>query len=93
MGSIITTPEDYQNVLIAYLLDLLVHGNPTDNEVFDELLKKIKQMGLKSHVLNAFLEMDQQARVQYRMIRGTLMKESNTQSRISIIKSQDTKEE
>jgi hypothetical protein len=91
MGSITVTPEDYQDVLIAYLLDLLTNGSPTDNEIFNDLVKRMKGLGLKSVVLNAFLEMDSQSRVKYKMIRNTLMKETNSRSNISVIQSKESK--
>lgn len=84
MGQIIVSPEDFQDVLTAYLLELLIHGNPTNNELFSEIVEKMRKAGLKANLLTMFLDMNAQNRVLYKMIRNPLMKESSSRSVITV---------
>ena len=89
MSSISVSPEQFQDVLTAYLLDLLVNENPTDNVEFDVVLKKMKNAGLKSNLLTMFLDMPGQSRILYKMIKPVLMKDTIGKSYINIINSDD----
>lgn len=72
MSSIILSTEDFQDVLMVYLLDLLTHGNEVENEIFDKFLERLKLSGLKGPLLNYVLSMDAQNRIQYSLIKSTL---------------------
>lgn len=76
MSSIIVSTSDYQDVLMCYLLDLLVHGNSTNNEIFDKCLNKMRGLGLRAPLLNCVLEMEAHNRVKYSIIKSALMNSS-----------------
>jgi|WetSurMetagenome_2_1015567.scaffolds.fasta_scaffold01001_28 hypothetical protein len=72
MSSIIVSTEDYQDILMVYLLDMLNNGNKVNNPLFDKFLSKLNLAGLKGPLLNCVLEMDAQNRIQYSIIKSSL---------------------
>lgn len=83
-GSVSVNPNEYQDLVIAFLLDMLIHGNPTDNKEFDFVLERMKTAGLRGNLLTSFLQMPGQSRVLYKIIRPVLFKEQAATSRITI---------
>jgi hypothetical protein len=72
MSSIILATEDYQDLILVYLLDLLTHGNGVENPLFDKFLKKLNGAGLKGPLLNYVLSMNAQNRILYSIVRPEL---------------------
>jgi hypothetical protein len=65
------TPEEFQDVVVAFLLDKLLHPNEIvpNNEGFNKLAKIMSGKGLKSRFMMYYLDMDTRNRVQYKRIK------------------------
>lgn len=73
MSKINVTPEEFGNIIIAFLLDKSLHPDEVipGNEIFDKLMLRMYDKGLKPLALKAFLEMDSQDRVKYKRIKDS----------------------
>jgi len=85
MSQISVPIDDFPNIICAWLLDCLNHGSPLDNENFDTILRKMKNAGIRSNLLQMYIDMEPaNDRVLYKIIRPVLMQEKKGTARITI---------
>ncbi len=72
MASIKIKHERFPDIVVIYLLDVLMHGCEIENELFDDLIERIKKSGLKTYLINYFLYTDSSIRVKYKNIRKAI---------------------
>lgn len=93
MSSIIINPDNFADVVIAYLLDHCVHEDkiPKSQVTLKKLIAKLNTVGLRPFLLQQFLESNAQIRYKYKMIRDALDGKMTTQQAITLSK-KETKE-
>ena len=70
MSKIKVTDTEFPNVVVAYLLDMMIHEDePTGNELFDKLIQNLKQKGMFPILLRYFRNMDPTDRRKYKFIK------------------------
>jgi len=80
------TPEEFADVVCIFLLqkllypDEVVFGNPEFNKLMDTMNNK----GMRSQLLNYYLNLPSSTRVKYKFMSKTLTYESNEMSLIQI---------
>ncbi|MFA5025433.1 MAG: hypothetical protein WC503_02940 [Candidatus Shapirobacteria bacterium] len=84
MSQISVTGDEFPNILCAFLLDLLNHGSSLQNENFDVILRKLKNAGIRSNLLQMYIDMPGNDRVLYKFVRPILMGITKGTARITI---------
>ncbi|MFW6129962.1 MAG: hypothetical protein ACOC56_02185 [Atribacterota bacterium] len=84
MASIVVDSNTFPDIVASYLLDIMINDSEIENELFDEILEKLQRGGMKSYLMNYFLQMDGESRIKYKMIKQTLRNETNQKSVITI---------
>lgn len=93
MSQISVSLEEFSDVLICFLLDCLNHGSTIDNENFDMVLRKMKNAGIRSNLLQAYIDMPGSDRVRYKFVRPVLMGLTGGTTRITVANRGEIKEE
>ena len=87
MAKIIVTHNKFADIVIAFLLDKMLHPDDVipDSELFNEFAEKIKGKGLKSLLMQYYFNMDAIDRVKYKKIKDIFDGTSTDMSVINII--------
>lgn len=93
MSQISVSLEEFPNILICFLLDCLNHGSTIGNENFDTVLRKMKNAGIRSNLLQAYIDMQGNDRVLYKFIRPILMNLTKGTARITVTNGEENKNE
>lgn len=88
MASIVIHPDNFADILIAYLLDNCIHEDkiPKEQVEMKKLIAKINNVGLRPFLLQQYLESDANIRYKYKMIRPALEGRITTQQSITLNK-------
>jgi len=86
MAQITITAEEFPDIVAAYLLECVQNRKelPFDNPLYNNLLQKMYNAGLRANLLLMYMNMDGNERVRYRMIRKALFYEGNSSSIIRV---------
>lgn len=95
MSSIIVDREEFAYLVISFLLDSLLHEDDMiiDNEDWNFIMKKIKLGGLKAHLMNTYIKMDSERRVDYKRIKKVFYEESGSMNVVKIKGKSNLKED
>jgi hypothetical protein len=96
MSKIKVTDTEFPNVVVAYLLDMLIHEDePTGNELFDKLIQNLKQKGMFPILMRYFRNMDPRERQKYKFIKKGVSPHDSTDENaiISVIPNKDEAKE
>lgn len=87
MGKVNTSPAQYCDITVAFLLDKMLHMEEIapSNEDFNKLMENLKGKGMKSILLKYYLSMDPQIRLYYKRIKPSLEVEGRGNSVINIM--------
>ena len=88
MSKIITIDTEFPNIVVAYLLDMMIHENePSGNELFDDLIHDFKKKGMFPILLRYFRNMDPNDIRKYKLVKNGMSPHDNTRENavISII--------
>lgn len=67
---IVVTPEEFEDIIIGFLYDALVHDDSVrKSESFEEFLEWMRRSGAKPKLMSAYLGFEQQQRMKYKKIR------------------------
>lgn len=70
MSQISVDPEEYADVVMAFLLDAIREDLLTENERFDKFITHLEKTGgLKSLLFKIYMEMDSNTRIKYKRIK------------------------
>lgn len=71
MTTLNLTPEGYSDLVVSFLLDKLLHPDEVaaEDEDFNKLAEKMKNMGLKPHLTKHYINMNSTSRMNYRRIK------------------------
>jgi hypothetical protein len=88
MSSIVINPDNYIDIVIAYLLDHCIHEDKITKgqEPLRKLVDKLNRAGIRPFLLQQYLESDANIRYKYKMIRDALDGKSRTQQSIVLAK-------
>lgn len=79
MSKIKVNDIEFPNVVVAYLLDMMIHEDePSGNDLFDGLIKNFKQKGMFPILLKYFRQMDPTDRRKYKFIKKGVSPHDNT---------------
>ena len=84
MSQISVSSDEFPNIIACFLLDLLNHGSSLQNENFDVILRKLKNAGIRSNLLQMYIDMSGNDRVLYKFVRPVLMGITKGTTRITI---------
>lgn len=89
------TPEEFQDVVVAFLFDKLLHPEDIvpDNEKFNKLAKIMSNKGMKSRLMSYYLDMDVRNRVQYKRIKNIFDGTTSSTAVINILPDKSRKED
>uniref|UniRef100_A0A6M3JJW0 Uncharacterized protein n=1 Tax=viral metagenome TaxID=1070528 RepID=A0A6M3JJW0_9ZZZZ len=75
MSKVNVTSSEFCDLIIAFLLDKCLHSDEVayGNKDFDKFIVKIIGKGLKSLLLQYYLNMDSSIRVKYKRLRSTIV--------------------
>lgn len=95
MSKIVIDREKFAYLVMSFLLDNLLHEEDMiiENDDWDLIMRKVKMGGLKSHLMNAYVKMDGERRVEYKRIKKVFYEDSPTQYVINIQGQTDLKED
>lgn len=97
MAQITVESDIFQNVIMCFLLEAIQtrkDGTYTfPNELFNQLLDHAWNGGLRSNLLFAYLRMNGNDRIKYKMIRDALFNEGSNNSIIRVESIEETREE
>ena len=86
MSSITVEPEEFADIIIAYLFDMLRDEDKIpDNERIQKVMDIMKKTGLKTHLYQAFISMDTDTRVKYKRVKGAIHGEGNSNTLIKVL--------
>jgi hypothetical protein len=87
MAKLTLTGSEFANIVMLFLYDKLSHPDEIIeadvNETFNAFMEVMFRRGMKAPLLQCYMDMKPQLRVQYRLIRNTFM--DNTSGKISNI--------
>lgn len=88
MSSIVIHPDNFPDIVIAYLLDNCVHEDKItkNQEGLKKLITKLNQAGIRPTLLQEFLTSNANIRYKYKMIRDALNGKMTTQQNITLSK-------
>ena len=73
MPQIKVNDEQFENIIILYLLDKVTESSyNSSNQNFNDLMKKMNRGGIKTYLYSCFLEMDGNSKVKYNQIKSIL---------------------
>jgi uncharacterized protein YbbC (DUF1343 family) len=73
MASIVIDDKEFSEIVIAYLLDNVVHDKiPEDMTSLKKLIGRLKQGGMGAILLKEYLETNSNTRYKYKMIKESL---------------------
>ena len=86
MAQISITADEFPDIVACYLLECLQERKelPFINPLFDDLLQKMWNAGLRANLLHMFLAMNGTERIKYRLIRKALFNEGTSSSIIRV---------
>ena len=93
MSQISISSDEFPNILMSFLLDCMNNGSPLVNEDFDVVLRKMKNAGVRSNLLQAYISMEGKYRVLYKFVRPVLMNERKGTTRITVAYGEEVKNE
>jgi hypothetical protein len=95
MSKITIDRDEFVYLVMSFLLDNILHEDEMiiDNEDWKFIMEKIKLGGLKAHLMQAYVRMDTERRVDYKRIKKVFYEESKTQYVIGINGTPDLKED
>ena len=71
MSRIKTTSEEFPNIVVAYLLDMMIHSDEdSGNELFNKLMEDFAKKGMFPIFLRYFRGMDPTDRRKYKLIKN-----------------------
>lgn len=68
MARIDTDSDEFGSIVVCYLLDKLQDTNEQNDDNFNDLIKLLKNKGLRSILLHYYLSMPSKTRIKYRLI-------------------------
>jgi hypothetical protein len=86
LASIVIHPDNFDDLVIAYLLDNCVHEDKINQEPLKKLISKLNQAGIRPTLLQEYLQSNANIRYKYRMIREALKGKMTTQQSITLSK-------
>lgn len=88
MSSIIIHPDNFPDIIIAYLLDHCVHEDtiPKSQPELKKLIARLNVGGIRPFLLQQYLESSANIRYKYKMIRNALNGKMSTQQGIMLSK-------
>jgi len=91
MAGIKTTPNQYADITISFLLDAMMKPDDIlpDNHEFHYIIGKMKKSGLKAQLLSYYLDTSSLTRNKYKVIRKSFTGKADSNS-IVIVRSGDT---
>ena len=86
MPKIQVDSDTWPNIVVAYLMDKILHPDDIseNNEDFNDLMKKMKGKGMLPLFRNYYLSMDANWRMRYRIIKDGFWDETTTAQTIFI---------
>ena len=95
MSRIVIDREKFTYLVVSFLLDNLLHEDEMiiENEDWDLIMRKIKLGGLKPHLMQTYIKMDSERRVDYKRIKDVFYNDSSNQYTIKIQGRSDLKED
>ena len=79
MAKIKVDDKTYPNIVVAYLLDMMIHSDEeSGNELFDKLMKDLSTKGMFPILLRYFRSMDPTDRRKYKLIKKGVSPYDNT---------------
>ncbi len=79
MSKIKIIDTEFPNIVVAYLLDMMIHEDePSGNELFDDLIQNFKAKGMFPILLRYFRNMDPTDRRKYKFIKKGVSPYDNT---------------
>jgi predicted transcriptional regulator len=86
VAKIIVEPNEFADIVISFLFDKMLHPKEIvpNNDDFNEFIEKIRGKGLKTLLMQYFLNMDSRTRVKYKIIKDVLEEGSSQTSVINI---------
>jgi hypothetical protein len=95
MAQIKVTAGEFPNIIICYLLECIRDRKelPFDNPLFENLLDKMFNSGIRANLLWEFMNMDGNFRIKYKMIRDSLFNEGMDSSLIRVIPDKEIEDE
>ena len=87
MGKVNVNPAQWEDFLVAFLLDKMLHMDTIvpSNEDFNKLMENLKGKGMKSILLKYYLSMDPQIRLYYKRVKPSLELEGRGNSVVNIM--------
>ena len=71
MGKIKTEDTGFPNIVVAYLLDMMIHNDEkSGNELFDGLMDDFKKKGMFPILMRYFRNMEPNDRRKYKLIKN-----------------------
>jgi hypothetical protein len=92
MAGIRLTPNQFADLVIAFLLDSIIKNDEIlpDNHEFHYIIKKIERAGIKSQLLSYYIDTSPVTRGKYKTIRDSFTGDANSSNNIVITPSPDT---
>ena len=86
MSKIIIDKEQWDKLVVSYLLDVLINYKDMleNNDDWGKIVDKIKLAGVKPHLIQAYLHQTAEERTNYKRIKDVFYKESDTMYTIYI---------
>jgi hypothetical protein len=86
MAKINLKPNEYPDIVIAYLFDKVLHHDEvaTGNELFDEFMTKMKSRGITPLLRDYYLSMDPDKRRKYKLIKDAFAADTLSNAVINI---------
>lgn len=85
MSRLIITPKEFSDLIMAFLLDKIIHPDEViPDEDFDKIMKKMGKMGMKPLLMKYYLDMSGDMRKKYKKIKDTLEEGSTRDSTLYI---------
>ena len=87
MGKINISPSQFEDVIVAFLLDKMIHPEEIapSNIEFTKLIDDMKGKGMKSKLLQYYLKMDSNLRLYYKRIKPSLEIGATSNSVVNIM--------
>jgi hypothetical protein len=87
MSTIKIHPDEFADVMMAYLYDMLRdEENLPNNEDFKYLVDQLDKKGIRPLLYNHYLGMNSHTRIRYKMVKKALMGDGDINSKIAITK-------
>ena len=86
MARIKTDSEELPNIIVAYLLDMLIHNDESHgNELFEKLLEDFQKKGMFPILLRYFRTMNPDDRRKYKLIKNGMTPFGKTNENTTIV--------